>query len=280
VATVYGDPAQFPAQLPGKARVVPIPAPMPLPTERGPTEQGGRAALAAIDAALTAIRRGDHDALVTGPISKAACVLAGGQSDGHTPLLGRAFNVEPLMTFVWDEHEPLVALLTHHIPLRAVPSALTSDRVERAVRLLTDRLALEFGKNEPRIGVLGLNPHAGESGRLGTEEEDFVVPALNRLRKAGLPVDGPLPGDAAFAIRHRYDALLALYHDQGLAPVKALAFDRAVNVTLGLPVVRTSPAHGTAFDIAGRGEASPDSMKAAIHWAVRLARHRLSAPRR
>jgi 4-hydroxythreonine-4-phosphate dehydrogenase len=165
----------------------------------------------------------------------------------------------------------VVALLTTHIPLRAVPSTLTSDRVERAVRLLDRALRASFGRTEPRIGVLGLNPHAGEGGRLGTEEADFVAPAVERLRSSGLLVDGPLPGDSAFAARRRYAGLLALYHDQGLAPVKALAFDRAVNVTLGLPAVRTSPCHGTAFDLAGRGLADPASMKAALRWAVRLA---------
>jgi len=268
--TIYGDPALFPE----KVRVVPIPSPTPLPTVREPTEEGGRAALAAIDAAIAAVRAGEHDALVTGPISKQACVLAGGPGDGHTPLLGRAFGAEPLMTFVWDDDEPAVALLTHHIPLRAVPSALTSERVELAVQRLVKGLVGDFGTAQPRIGVLGLNPHAGEGGRIGTEEEDFVVPALERLRSAGFDVEGPLPGDAAFAHRQSYDGILALYHDQGLAPVKALAFDRAVNVTLGLPVVRTSPAHGTAFDIAGLGQASPDSMIAAIRWAIRFARRR------
>jgi len=279
--TIYGDPAQFPGnQLPANARVVPIHSPSPLPAKRGPNEEGGRASLAALDAAIEAIKAGKHDALVTAPISKEACVLAGGQSDGHTAMLARAFATETLMTFVWDEAEPVVALLTHHIPLRAVPAALTSDRVEIAVRRLVKGLASDFGKQRPHIGVLGLNPHAGEGGRLGTEEEDFVVPALIRLREAGFSVDGPLPGDATFAYRDRYDAILALYHDQGLAPVKALAFDRAVNVTFGLPFIRTSPAHGTAFGIAGRGEASPTSMQAAIHWAVRMARQRLGSSSR
>jgi 4-hydroxythreonine-4-phosphate dehydrogenase len=144
------------------------------------------------------------------------------------------------------------------------------------VRRLVQGLHEQFGVERPVVGVLGVNPHAGEGGRLGTEEEDFIVPALNRLREAGFAVEGPLPGDAAFAHRDRYDAILAMYHDQGLAPVKALAFDRAVNVTLGLPFVRTSPAHGTAFDIAGRGEASADSMRAALRWAARMVRHRLA----
>ena len=269
-ATVYGDPAL----LPGISQVVPVASAGTPPEPRGPTAEGGRAALAALDLAIAAVRRGEHDALVTGPLSKEACVLAGGQSDGHTPLLGRAFKSEPLMTFVWDDNEPAVALVTHHIPLRAVPAALSSDRIERAARILDAALRRDFGHPSPRIGVLGLNPHAGEHGRLGTEEEDFVVPALERLQAAGIDAIGPLPGDAAFAQRHRYHAILAMYHDQGLAPVKALAFDRAVNVTLGLPIVRTSPAHGTAFDIAGTGAASADSMLAALRCAIRLTRRR------
>jgi len=255
--TVFGDPARF-----GEAaRVVPVPAP---PGKHEPSAEGGRAALRALELAIEAIRRGEHDALTTGPISKEACALADGPADGHTPMLARAFETEVLMTFVWDDAEPAVALLTHHIPLRAVPASLTSDRIERAVGILS-------AAGYRRIGVLGLNPHAGEGGRIGTEESDFVVPALERLTARGLDVSGPLPGDAAFAHRQRYDAILALYHDQGLAPVKALAFDRAVQLSLGLPVIRTSPAHGTAFDIAGTGRARPDSMRAAMEWAVRLA---------
>ncbi|MHC4940911.1 MAG: PdxA family dehydrogenase [Planctomycetota bacterium] len=255
--TIYGDPATFG----DAAEVVAVPA-LPGPAE--PSAAGGRAALKALQLAIDAIRNGEHDALCTAPISKEACGLADGPIDGHTPLLGRAFEADPLMTFVWDEDEPAVALLTHHIPLRAVPASLTSDKVERAVRTLHDA-------GYERIAVLGLNPHAGEGGRLGTEEIDFVAPAVNRLAAEGLAVSGPLPGDAAFAHRRRYDAILALYHDQGLAPVKALAFDRAVQVSLGLPVVRTSPAHGTAFDIAGQGKADPRSMRAAMEWAIRLA---------
>jgi len=255
--TVFGDPETFG----DAARVVPVPAP---PGPPAPSPAGGRAALRALDLAIEAARAGEFDALATGPISKEACALAGGPVDGHTPLLTRAFDAEVLMTFVWDENEPAVALLTHHIPLRAVPSSLTSDKVERAVSILHDA-------SYRGVGVLGLNPHAGEGGRLGTEEADFVAPAVERLKARGLDVSGPLPGDAAFAHRDRYDALLALYHDQGLAPVKALAFERAVQVTRGLPVVRTSPAHGTAFDIAGTGRARPDSMRAAMEWAIRLA---------
>jgi len=267
--TFFGEPALFPGHKVVEVLVDRDGAPDP----PGPSAAGGRAALDALDAALNALRNKQQDALVTAPISKKSCGLAGGPTDGHTPLLGRFFEVsEPLMAFVWDEQEPIVALLTVHIPLRAVPATLTSARVERAVRRLHEALTGPLGRPRARIGVLGLNPHAGEQGLLGTEEDDFVVPAIARLVEDGFDVTGPLPGDTAFAVRDRFDALLALYHDQGLAPVKALAFDRAVNVTLGLPVVRTSPCHGTAFDLARSGGASPTSMRAAIEWAVRLSR--------
>ena len=267
--TIYGDPAQFPG-----STVVAVPVEGDRPEPAGPSAAGGRAAMAALDRALAAVRDKRHDVLVTAPISKESCALAGvGGEGGHTPHLGRFFGVaEPLMCFVWDEAEPVVALLTTHIPLRAVPATLTSERVERAVRALAAGLERYMGKAAPRIGVCGLNPHAGEGGLMGTEESDFVAPALERLRAAGLAVAGPLPADTAFAVRERYDGILALYHDQGLAPVKALAFDRAVNLTLGLPIVRTSPAHGTAFDLAGTGRANPSSMIAAVRWATRLAR--------
>jgi 4-hydroxythreonine-4-phosphate dehydrogenase len=265
--TVYGDPALFP----GVSRIVPVPVEGERPARPAPSAAGGRASLKALDLALAALKAGRHDALVTAPVSKESLALAEGPVDGHTPYLGRAFGVEdPLMAFVWDDAEPVVALLTTHIPLRAVVSTLTGAKVERAVRRLHEALLNRFRRPRARIGVLGVNPHAGERGLLGTEEEDFLAPALDRLRAEGLSVDGPLPGDAAFAVRRQYDALLAMYHDQGLGPVKALAFDRAVNVTLGLPVVRTSPAHGTAFGIAGTGAADASSMRAAIRWAERL----------
>ena len=266
--TLYGDPEQ----LAGAPRVVAVPVEGDAPHPPGHSAAGGRAALAALDRALEDIRAGKQDALVTAPISKESCALAGGPSNGHTPLLGRFFGVaEPLMAFAWDDAEPVVGLLTTHIPVRAVASTLTSQRVERGARLLYDALRTRFGIDKPRLGVLGLNPHAGEGGLMGTEESDFIEPALARMREDGIDVAGPLPGDTAFAVRDRFDGLLAMYHDQGLAPVKALAFDRAVNITLGLPIVRTSPCHGTAFDLAGTGKASAGSMRAAIRWAERLA---------
>jgi 4-hydroxythreonine-4-phosphate dehydrogenase len=267
--TLYGDPQR----LAGAPRVVPVPVAGAPPPRPGPSEAGGRASLLALERAIAALRAGEHDALVTAPISKESCALAGAGVEGHTSRLGRAFGVDdPLMAFVWDEREPVVGLVTVHVPLRAVPQSLTSAKVEAKALVLLRALAERFGRREPRLGILGVNPHAGEGGRIGTEEEDFLHPALERLREAGYRVEGPLPGDTAFAVRERFDGLLAMYHDQGLAPVKALAFRQAVNVTLGLPVVRTSPAHGTAFELAGTGRADPTSMREALRWAARLAR--------
>jgi 4-hydroxythreonine-4-phosphate dehydrogenase len=267
--TVYGDPGLFP----GVERIVAVRVEGERPMPPGPSAAGGRTSLRALDLAIADVKAGAHDALVTAPVSKESLALADGPADGHTPYLGLAFGVDdPLMAFVWDDDEPVVALLTAHIPLRAVPSTLTGAKVERAVRRLHEALVTRFGRARARIAVLGVNPHAGEEGLLGTEEEDFLAPALDRLRGEGLPVLGPLPGDATFARRRDFDGILAMYHDQGLAPVKALAFDRAVNVTLGLPVIRTSPAHGTAFGIAGTGRADPSSMRAALRWAERLTR--------
>jgi 4-hydroxythreonine-4-phosphate dehydrogenase len=264
--TIFGDPSQFPAD----STVIAIPTGAAIPHPRAASEPGGRSALACLDAAIASVKRGEHDALVTGPISKEACALAEGPADGHTPILERAFDAKALMTFVWDEGEPAVALLTHHIPLRAVAATLTSDKVEQAIHTLHSALRSSRKISDPTIAVLGLNPHAGESGRMGTEEIDFIAPAVERLRGEGFRVEGPLPGDSTFARRRQFDGILAMYHDQGLGPVKALAFDRAVQVTFGLPVIRTSPAHGTAFDIAGQGIAKPDSMRAAMQWAIRL----------
>lgn len=268
--TIFGDPVQLAGV--DAPHLVAVPIDGEPPHKPGASATGGSASIKALDQALASIDASKHDALVTAPISKESWSLAGGDADGHTPYLGTHFKTQPLMTFVWSPTEPAVALLTTHIPLRAVPATLTSQKVERAVHLLHKELVTRFDKRNPRIAVLGLNPHAGENGLLGTEELDFVAPAIDRLRNEGLSVEGPLPADTAFACRENYDGILALFHDQGLGPVKAIAFERAVNISLGLPVVRTSPCHGTAFGIAGTGSANPASMIAAVEWAARLAR--------
>jgi 4-hydroxythreonine-4-phosphate dehydrogenase len=173
---------------------------------------------------------------------------------------------------LWSEHLAVVPV-TVHIPLKDVPAALTTELIVRTARIVARDLRERFGLAAPRLAVAGLNPHAGENATLGSEDRDVIVPAVAQLQAEGLRVAGPWPADTMFhaEARRGYDAALAMYHDQALVPIKTIAFDEAVNVTLGLPFVRTSPDHGTAFDIAGRGLARPDSLIAALHLAARLA---------
>jgi 4-hydroxythreonine-4-phosphate dehydrogenase len=172
---------------------------------------------------------------------------------------------------LWSEALAVVPV-TVHMPLKAVPQALTTELIVRTARIVVGELQSRFGLARPRLSVAGLNPHAGEDGALGGEDSAVIGPAVETLRREGVSVEGPLPADTMFhpRARERYDAALAMYHDQALIPIKTIAFDEAVNVTLGLPFVRTSPDHGTAFDIAGRGVARPDSLIAALRLAGRL----------
>lgn len=223
---------------------------------------------------------GKLDALVTGPVSKEGIINAGwtsfrGQTEHLTALAGASGTV---MMLLGDDDRGRwirVSLATVHIPIREVPDALTAAAVELAIRRSSEACFL-LGLARARIGVCGLNPHAGEGGKIGDEEIRIVRPAVDACRRHGLDVEGPLAADTLFhqAIRGEFDAVVAMYHDQGLAPMKLVAFDNGVNWTLGLPFIRTSPDHGTAFDIAGRGKADPSSMRAAIRLAVRLARKR------
>jgi 4-hydroxythreonine-4-phosphate dehydrogenase len=226
----------------------------------------------AIAAAKLPASHTDHiDAIVTGPISKKAWELAGhGEFPGHTELFDARFGGGAAMMFVTPRLR--VILATTHIPLAAVPSAIT---VESLVRTITvgNEATKGLGEARPRIAVCGVNPHAGEGGLLGVDEQRVVEPAIAAARAKGIDVAGPFPGDTVFlaAVRGEFELVVAMYHDQGLIPVKLLDRDRAVNVTVGLPVIRTSPDHGTAFDIAGMDKADPGSMRAAIELAVLLA---------
>lgn len=211
------------------------------------------------------------DAIVTAPISKEAWALAGhGEFPGHTELLGARFNA-PRAAMMFEAGVLRVILVTTHIPLADVAGSITIDRVLETI-VLGHRACVRLGVGSPRIAVCGLNPHAGEAGLLGHDEARAITPAIERARAAGIDCSGPFPGDTIFnaALKKRYDMVVAMYHDQGLIPVKLLAFDSAVNVTLGLPTVRTSPDHGTAYDIAGRNRADAGSMGAAIDLAIRL----------
>ena len=239
----------------------------------------GRAALAAVERAAADALAGRLDAIATGPINKEALALAGSPWRGHTELLAHVTGArEVAMMF----HSPrlCVVLATVHVPLSAVPRLLTRDRVETVLDLAAAHLP-RFGVVRPRLALAGLNPHAGEGGLLGTEDRDVLAPAAAGARGRGIDVAGPLPADTVFrqAVDGRFDAVVACYHDQGLIPVKLAAFGEAVNVTLGLPIVRTSVDHGTAFDIAGRGVADAASLVQAVVLAARLATgSRESAP--
>jgi 4-hydroxythreonine-4-phosphate dehydrogenase len=233
--------------------------------------EGGRAAAAAVQAAVADALAGRVAGIVTAPLHKESLRAAGHPWPGHTELLAEAAGVSDVaMLFVGGGLR--VALLTIHRSLRSVPDAVTRAETERIVRLVHRELP-RLGANARRIAVCGLNPHAGEHGLFGCEDEDVVRPAVEALRAEGLSVTGPLPADTVFvrAVQGEFDAVVAAYHDQGLVPVKLLAFGRAVNVTLGLPFVRTSVDHGTAFDIAALGRADPGSLLAAMALAVELA---------
>ena len=236
----------------------------------------GRASYEAVEQAVRDALAGRVAAIATGPIHKEAWALAGLPWRGHTELLAHLTGAGEV-AMLFDAPRLRVVLATVHVPLAAVPALLTRPRVDAVLRLTAAELP-RFGVARPRIGVAGLNPHAGEGGLFGEEERRVLVPAVEAARAAGVDVTGPFPADAVFrqAVNGRFDVVMACYHDQGLIPVKLAAFGEAVNVTLGLPIVRTSVDHGTAFDIAGRGAADASSLIRAVRLAARLAVSRMS----
>jgi 4-hydroxythreonine-4-phosphate dehydrogenase len=269
---VVGDPGVL-ARAGAGADVPSLPVPLPAPLAAAPpSEAGGRAALAVLEAALARVLEDPrHRALVTAPVSKAAVSISSPSFDGHTGWLAAKLGAPPpVMMFATSRFR--VALATVHVPLARVPSLVTADRLRHVVGVVRKDLDRLFGVRDARIDVLGLNPHAGEAGGLGREEIDVIAPAVAALRKEGVRISGPHPADSYFrpGFESGCDAVVAWYHDQGLLPVKCLAFGEAVNVTLGLPIVRTSVDHGTAFDRAGKGEADPGSMEHAIRLALQL----------
>jgi 4-hydroxythreonine-4-phosphate dehydrogenase len=238
-----------------------------------PDERTGAAQVGYLEAAVAAARRGEVAAIATAPISKTWARRAGFAFPGHTEMLASRLGARDVaMFFVGPRLK--VALATVHVALADVARALTTEGLRTTIELVARSLVRDFAIAEPRIGVVGLNPHAGVGGLLGAEDRDVIAPALGPLPPARLT--GPLVPDAAFRdlVERRYDALVAMYHDQGLIPVKLVDFDEAVNVTLGLPIVRTSPDHGTAYDIAGTGRARPVSMQRALALAVEMAARR------
>lgn len=233
--------------------------------------------LAAIQIAVAATMTGKAGAVVTNPIAKHVLYAAGFRHPGHTEYLAELARADdgpaprPVM-MIWSE-ELAVVPVTIHIPLKDVPAALTQDLIIDTARIVDHDLRKHFGLARPRLALCGLNPHAGENGALGLEDDAIIRPAVEKLKALGIAASGPYPADTLFHPRARahYDVALGMYHDQVLVPVKTIAFDEGVNVTLGLPFLRTSPDHGTAFDIAGKGIARPDSLIAALKLAARMA---------
>jgi len=233
------------------------------------TEEGGRFAYIALDQAVRDLKDSHIDLLVTAPISKTAMQMAGFQYPGHTEYLAHEFGVKDgLMMMVSDSFR--VALVTAHIALNQVSASITKENIRSKLDLLVKTMQVDFGIARPVIAVLGLNPHAGESGNIGREEEDIIRPAIIEAKKSGDIIMGPYPADGFFgSMNHKkFDAVLAMYHDQGLIPFKMLHFQDGVNFTAGLPFVRTSPDHGTAFEIAGKNEADPSSFRASLFTAL------------
>jgi 4-hydroxythreonine-4-phosphate dehydrogenase len=241
-----------------------------------PNPRHAPAVIQSIERAVALARSGAAAAVVTNPIQKSALYAAGFRFPGHTEFLAdlAGGSAQPVMMLAGPSLR--VVPLTVHVPLARVPGLLTAELVVRQARIVVEALRRDFGVTRPRLAAAGLNPHAGEAGAIGDEEERVVAPALAALRAEGIEVTGPSPADTMFHARARagYDVALCMYHDQALIPVKTLHLDEAVNVTLGLPFVRTSPDHGTALDIAGRGMARPDSLIAALELAAAMARRR------
>jgi len=242
------------------------------------TAESGRVAYETILQAVEDVQAERLDALVTGPINKAAFAAAGLPWKGHTDLLAHLTNA-PRVAMMFHSQSLRVVLATVHVPLAEVPQCLTADLLETTIRLAAAELP-RFGFPSPRLALAGLNPHAGEGGLLGKEEVERFLPVVAACRSDNIDIIGPLPADTVFvnAVRGQFDAVVACYHDQGLIPAKLVAFGQTVNVTLGLPIIRTSVDHGTAFDIAGQGVADSSSMIEAVLLAARLASESIRDP--
>jgi len=291
IALTCGDPAGIGPEVVAAAAADPAVLDVCVPVVFGPSPDDARAGFrlgevsaaagqAAFDTLVGAVRAaeaGEVDAIATGPVSKEAFAAAGLPWKGHTDLLGHLTGAPDVAMMFYSE--PLrIVLATVHVALREVPDLITTEMLGSLLRLTHASLPA-FGYPAPRIAVAGLNPHAGEHGLMGCEDDEVIAPAVAAARAHGIHVDGPIPGDTVFlrAVRGEFDVVVATYHDQGLIPVKLLAFGSSVNVTLGLPIIRTSVDHGTAFDIAGRGVADASSMVSATRLAARLATARAHA---
>ena len=271
ITIVETQPAETPAHAPGRLAVSPVPlAAGAVPGQLDPAN--GDAVLESIRRAVRAVQDTDCAGLVTGPVHKALINQSGTKFSGHTEFIGDLCGAIPVMMLMNETMR--VVLVTTHLPLARVSAALTREKLEQVIAIAERDLRTRFGIATPSLLVCGLNPHAGEDGTLGDEEDDVIIPVLEKLRRRGLDLTGPVAADTAFtpASLEGRDAVIAMYHDQGLAPLKAVGFGGIVNVTLGLPIIRTSVDHGTALPLAGSGRARPESMIAAIDLAMRLAR--------
>jgi len=232
------------------------------------TREAGKMALAALDHAIADLKANKLDALVTAPLNKNNINSEELKFVGHTEYLTEAFGAKQSMMFLVSE-DMRVGLVSAHVPLREVANYVTQQRIREKLNIMIKSLTNDFGINKPKIAVLGLNPHAGEDGLLGSEEAEIISPVINEFKDKGEMVFGPYPSDGFFGMMHqkKFDGILAMYHDQGLIPFKAVSFETGVNFTAGLPYIRTSPDHGTAYNIAGKNIAEPGSMRAAIFQA-------------
>lgn len=240
--------------------------------------ESGKVAMLSIEKCIQLCLNGKTDAMVTAPISKEAVNLAGYDIPGHTEFLASKTDTDSVLMMLVNGNLR-VALVTTHIPISRVSSAISGELIETKINILAKSLKNDFGISHPKIAVFGLNPHAGDGGVIGMEEIDVITPTLKKLKEQeqDLILHGPYPADGFFGqkLHTKHDAILAMYHDQGLAPFKLLSFGSGVNFTAGLPIIRTSPDHGTAFDIAGKGIADPSSFKEAYNLAVELANKRI-----
>jgi len=221
---------------------------------------------------------GIAQAMVTGPVHKGIINEAGISFSGHTEYIAKLCHGKDVVMMLASK-QLKVALVTMHVPIVEVPTLITQGRLEQTIGILHHALKQDFGLPNPKIAVCGLNPHAGENGHIGTEEQTIIIPVLEKLKSQGMQLVGPLPADTVFAPHHakQYDAILAMYHDQGLAPLKALAFGEIVNISLGLPIIRTSVDHGTALDIAGTKHSDESSLVLAVQYAIKLAQQRMNS---
>ena len=225
----------------------------------------------AVQKAASILKKGNAQALITAPVNKEAINKSGIPFQGHTEYLAEFTNTKKFAMMLCGG-QLKVTTVTRHVPLKKVSDILTQAKIIEAVRLTDSALKRYFGIKNPRIGICALNPHCGEGGKIGMEEQSMIIPAIKKIRRFITGIQGPISGDVIFymAYNGKLDAVISMYHDQGLGPLKMVAFEKGVNITLGLPFIRTSPDHGTAYDIAGKGIANPSSMKEAIALAVRM----------